>query len=336
MQGLVFKAAARGYVSASWSAPLLVRAAFVLGTVALATSCGDDDAVTDAGTDAGDDDAGDFIRPRRDAQVGRDPIPECDRFDPLACGAGQRCQVVIRRAAAETQFLIYAGCIENVEARGLGDPCEPWGGASLLHQAPGLEDEVYVDPCGAGLFCAPDRQVRGSFTCQRACQSGRYMGFPRSGCSSATAFCAGPPQSPYEETCRESDRCDPSSAEGCGPGTGCYLRLNDAQNGVLTVCLPAVDMPRADGEACMFLNDCSPGSSCWGPTRVPPSRWETLACRRSCLTDAVPDADAGLSDEDAGTVTTGAPGCRAGQECVGFQGSGLDLSGVSPALGQCE
>lgn len=333
MQGLVSKAAARGYV---------LMAVLVLSPLLL-TSCGDDDAdeVGDGGAGDGSIDGGGgddgFVRPRRDAQIGTDPVPECDRFDPLACGAGQHCQVVIRRAAGEQQFLIYAGCVEDGDTRGEGDPCDPWGGGFVPYRADGLDDELYADPCESGLFCAADPDVRGHFTCQRACESGRFEGQLGLACGSDEQYCTGP--GPYEEVCRNSDDCDPTSPSGCGPGVGCYLRLNDTGTGVLTVCLPTVEVPVTDGAACQFLNDCQPGSSCWGPARVPPTRWaaEDLQCRRSCNAGA-DGSDAGIDvatvDEDGGV--SGRGGCRGGSECIAFEGSGLELSTVSASLGQCE
>jgi hypothetical protein len=351
MQGLVSKAAAPSHVNIDshalrgcalfhGTAPALRGWASLLALALLlvVAGCGDDDDVADAGSgdagmDAGDDDG--FVRPRRDAQTGSDPVPECNRFDPLACGAGQRCQVVIRRAAGEQQFLIYTGCVEGGEVRAEGDPCDPWGGGFLPYRADGLDDELYADPCGDGLFCAASPDVRGHFTCQRACESGRFEGQLGMACGGEGQYCAGP--GPYEEVCLDSDDCDPTSRSGCGPGIGCYLRLNDTGTGVLTVCLPTVELPVADGAACQFLNDCSPGSSCWGPTRVPAERWVAadLRCRRSCNvgdegTDAGSDPVVVDDGEDGGVAGS------ACSQCVAFDGASLDLSAVSPSLGQCE
>lgn len=328
MQGLVSNAVRLGYlgIGLALAGPALIAL----------PACGDDDegaSAADAAT-AGSGGGGGFTRPRPDAQVGTDPVPECDRADPLACGAGERCQVVIRRPAGEAQFLIYAGCIEDTDARGLGDPCEQWGGAALPYQAEGLDDELYFDPCAEGLFCAPDPVVRGSFSCQVACQSGLFDGFPQVPCNAAGEYCTAPSTAtPYEEVCQPADDCDPTTAQGCGPDQGCFLWLDDTATGVLTLCLPLVDEPLADGLPCRAANECRPGSSCWGPTGLLPSRWESLACRRSCIAGQDVSADAG-SDDDAGVSGGGA--CSAAAECVAFEGSGLDLSAVDPALGQCD
>jgi hypothetical protein len=96
-------------------------------------------------------------------------------------------------------------------------------------------------------------------------------------------------------------------------------------------------MPVANGAACQYLNDCEPGSSCWGPARVPPSRWTAaeFLCRRSCILGE-DGADAGeLIDGDDGGVSAGGS-CGSGSECVAFDDSGLDLSTVNADLGQCE
>src|SRR5207248_8167840 len=104
-------------------------------------------------------------------------------------------------------------------------------------------------------------------------------------------YCSGPRG--YQEVCVAGDVCDPSDPGSCGAAQGCFLRLNDRSDGVLTVCLPLIDKPLEDGAACVssgaiHLNACRPGSSCWGPARVPPSRWQDTdwSCRRSCTTSA--------------------------------------------------
>jgi hypothetical protein len=324
MQGLVFKAAALGYV----------RLATLALSPLLLTGCGDDDDARDAGPEDGGMDGGEedaFVRPRHDGQVGADPVPECDRFDPDACGAGERCQVVARRAAGAEQFVFYTGCLDDGPARSEGDPCDPFGGGYMPYRADGLDDELYADPCGEGLFCAADPAVRGGSTCQRSCQSGRHQGFLPVRCDAIDAFCLGPSQRPLEEVCRKGDTCDPTSPAGCGPGTGCYLLLNDTETAVLTVCIPVAEMPLANGAACRALNECQPGSSCWGPTRLPPASWESLQCRRSCTVGEEDSADAGADEGEDGGISGGSCG-----ECVGFDESGLDVSVVSATLGQCE
>src|SRR6476660_311692 len=155
MQGLVSKATAIAY-----SAALAIALSQLL-------ACGDDDAVPDAGgIDAGAAGSGGrrdggFIRPP-DAQVTvGDPIPPCDRWDPGACAAGQRCHLLIRLPTGAMDFTIYTGCVEDSEARGEGDPCDPWNGGALPYKAEGLDEEVHVDPCSDGLVCAPDFATRG-------------------------------------------------------------------------------------------------------------------------------------------------------------------------------
>jgi hypothetical protein len=292
--------------------------------------------------DAGGDSGG-FIR-RRDGQItGGDPVPACQRFDPMPCGAGQQCRLVIRSAAdaGAGQFLIYSGCVEDIAARPLGAPCDPWGGQSQLYAAEGLADEVYVDPCEQGLYCAPDLKIRDHYTCQRSCQSGQLQGQAEVvSCPSPTQYCTrgSSTATALEEVCRESDVCDPRSAAACGPGQGCYLRLDDVGTGVLTVCLRTSMTPVADGALCQFVNDCSPGSSCWGPALSPPARWtdSDLICRRSCRVSGPAATDQDAGDEDAGVIVRNPSGCGAGSSCASFAGSGLGLSSVSVPLGQCE
>jgi len=292
---------------------------------------------SDAGEDGGGTmDAGSsgFIR-RRDAQVtSGDAIPSCDRFAQNSCSAGTECRIVIRRSADAGQFTIYSGCVEGVAARKLGDPCDSFGGQTTQYKAAGLTDEVYVDPCGEGQYCAMDPKVRGHNSCQLSCESGRFQGENTTPCPSANQYCAlgVANATPLEEVCRDADACDPVNQVGCASGFGCYLRLGDTGTSVLTVCQPTADMPIADGELCMYVNDCTPGSSCFGPTRTPQSRWQQsdLICRRSCSASSS-GSDAG--DEDGGT---GGGTCSRRQSCVSCEGSGLTFSSGSSSIGQCE
>jgi hypothetical protein len=318
-----------------------VAAVLVLGSLALC-ACGDDDvgdagdSGPDAGTSGRSGTGGRGMIPRSDAQVtGGDPVPDCDRFDPQSCAAGQQCRVVVRRPPGADGFMIYGGCVEGVEGRALGQPCDQFGGAFHPYEAPGLEDEVYVDPCAPGLFCAPDPKVRNLSTCQTACELESNVA-----CSSPSQYCVTTGQgTQLEEVCIDSDGCDPNDPGSCAAGESCFLHINDTGDALQTVCLPLSTMPVADGEPCTAYNSCNPGSSCWGPTRVPPSRWQDtdLICRRTCSTALPPgggdgDDAGGASDEDGGTALRGE--CLGGTSCVDFSGSGL--SGASATIGQCE
>jgi hypothetical protein len=307
-----------------------LAAALGVGSVGL-IACGDDDAVV-AG-DAGDKDAspragtsGGTIG-RRDAQVtSRDPVPDCDPTEPVPCGAGQTCRPVIRRAAGEPQFSLLFGCVEDTGGRARNAPCNPWDGLLVPYRAEGLEDELYVDPCDEGLYCTDHPSVRGAFSCQESCPLGT--------CASSDQQCIG--DNAVEAVCREVDHCDPLTGGGCPSGRTCYLELNAPETGVLTVCLPTPAAPLADGAACRSFADCLPGSSCWGPPRLPPTRWtlETLLCRPACSTTvAAPEdeLDAG-ADEDGGV-----PGrCSGGTSCRALSASGLDVELLPDGFGQCE
>jgi hypothetical protein len=221
--------------------------------------------------------------------------------------------------------------------RGLGDPCDPFGGLAEPYQATGLTDAVYVDPCGEGLFCAADFQVRGLSKCQRACASASVSGYTVA-CDGAGEYCSG--NGVFQQVCRESDGCDPSDPSSCGPGRGCYLRLGDDISTVLSLCFPEPAEPVADGESCIdaasgtyYINAWSPGASCWGPVRLAPARWQNTdyLCRRACRPSDASGSDAG--DDDAGV---GAGACAAGQQCVDFSGSGLDASNIEADFGHCE
>ena len=287
--------------------------------------------VVDSGTNK---DAGLGRRPRPDQGTQGDPLPACERFSPTACAAGQKCQVVIRRAPEEEQFSIYPGCVDRGKERGLGAPCVAW---DVTFEAPGLEDEIYVDPCAEGLICTNDPDVRNHMSCQPACETG-MAGQPY-GCSSARAFCSSS-AGPLREVCVETEGCDPRDPNACGQGRACYVIPDDTITGVLGLCTPVISEPVPAGEPCSsFTAECEPGTICWGPTRVPPMRWvdEDLICRRACSADADPsDFDAG--DEQDGGAARGirAPECRRSEACVPFTESGLDNSTIDAPFGLCE
>lgn len=223
--------------------------------------------------------------------------------------------------------------------RGPGDPCAPFGGLTQPYTKPGLMDQVHVDECGDGLFCAADPKVRGLNTCQPACASSgaaQYTGYSLA-CKGSGEYCSG---NTFQQVCRKSDGCNPADPQSCGRGRGCYLRVGDDGQSVLSVCLPVPDMPLADGESCIdamtstyYINACKAGASCWGPVRKPPTSWVTTdyLCRRACDPGAGSGADAG--DEDAGV---GGDSCPSGDACVDFSGSGLDISSISGDFGNCE
>ncbi|HMI90698.1 MAG TPA: hypothetical protein VK509_05010 [Polyangiales bacterium] len=309
---------------------LALFAALGVGSVGL-IACGDDDAV--AASDAGDKDAspragtnGGTIG-RRDAQVtARDPVSDCDPTEPVPCAAGQTCRPVIRRAAGESQFSLLFGCVEDSGGRARNAPCNPWGGLLVPYRADGLDDELYVDPCDEGLYCTSHPSVRGAFSCQESCPLGT--------CASSDQQCLG--GNAIEAVCRDIDHCDPLTGGGCPSGQTCYLALDGAGTRVLTSCQLTPPEPLADGAACQFVGDCHAGSSCWGPPRLPPSRWteETLLCRSTCNTMvAAPagDPDAG-GDEDGGV-----PGsCAGGTSCRALSASGVDVALLEDGFGQCE
>jgi hypothetical protein len=305
-----------------------------LTLVALSAACGDDDsAPSDAGLpkDAAVTDASLTRIPRRDAAVSTtDPIAPCDRGDPSGCGPGKVCSVLVRQSPKAMQLTVSTGCLEERHPRAIGDPCDPDYTNSAPYAAPGLTDLVYVDPCGPGLICSPDRLVRGAASCQPACSSGQ-LGDTPFGCQSTTALCLS--TGSFVEFCREAERCDVATQTGCRSGEACYLRPSTDAKSLLAVCRPQPQKPASDGDGCTGYYACNPGSVCLGPVHLPPSRWQSadVRCRHICSTDAK-DQDSG-TDSDAGVGGS----CRSGASCVAFSGSGLSLSNIPrPPYGQCE
>lgn len=284
----------------------LMRGVLAIPLLLLLAACGDGDATpTDAGSDAADAgrDTGIFV-PRRDSSVPvGDPIPDCDTTDPLACGAGQKCDWVLRFVTAESAS-VYTGCVEERAERERGVPCVQFGRAV---EADGLEFGALIDPCAEGLFCAPDPTVRGLMTCQPLCESTRDCG--------ADSYCAGTPisDSIAVPVCQPSDDCDAIAQSGCGGTDACYLRPNGPYDGALSVCLPHSPITAgggAPGDPCVsggaqYISACQPGAVCWGNPRITPDLWtgSDIRCRSYCdpLTD--------LGDDDAGTGACGTGQC---------------------------
>ncbi|MDD9968875.1 MAG: hypothetical protein OXR73_21720 [Myxococcales bacterium] len=309
----------------------------------------------DAGMDGGEPPVsgdGDGDRPTFEAGVqSTDAVPPCDPFEPDQCAAGQECDVVLRRSTRDENFDIYTGCVDLRNERGLGDPCLPWNDFDTPYDVTNLE--VHTDPCEQGLVCAPDADVRGLFTCQVSCQSGRFQGFPRRSCDSALEFCAqvlASNPTPYLEYCVETDGCNPADPDACGAGRSCYLRSTFGNEGVQSLCLsaPTEEILIDDGEPCgsSAINSCGAGSLCWGPVRVPPRSWTSadVLCRPVCDPTAVDegdpddddDAGMGTGDDDAGMEVGDSDGCPGDTKCVPFSESGLTLGTIDGAFGQCE
>jgi len=304
---------------------------FVICSLLLAVAaCGDDDAVpVDAGSDASLSDAGDgggFI-PRRDSSVVEtDPIPACDRLDPLGCGAGQKCGWVLR-FLDEQSAEIYTGCVDELDERDLGVPCVQWG---RTFEAAELTQDVFVDPCAEGSFCGVDSELRNVYTCQPLCDSGRD-------CDDAS-FCTGTPVGGGASVgiCQPSDDCDGVAQTGCGNGETCYLRPTGQSDGPLAVCLPYTPRPPVTGEPgdrCLYedgqyLSACAPGAVCWGSPRVAPAQWTgtDIYCRSYC------DPTLGPADDDAGSAQCG------GGTCVSLSDPtlGLNVSAITSVPGVCD
>jgi hypothetical protein len=306
----------------------------------LVSACGDDSGSSAPAKDAGVADGGGMdagmkttMIPRRDAQTTTvDPVPPCDRNDPSACGSGMTCDLVVRRAAGDTQYQFYTGCVENQPERAEGDPCDPDPRDGTPYRVPGLTDEVFRDQCGPGLVCSPARNIRNGFTCQTVCSTGQLDENPVP-CSSPTSICF--PGTQISEYCREADHCDVTKQTGCLSGEACFIAPNDNGDQLITLCSSPATMPDADGDAtCGFLS-CKPGSVCLGPVHLPITKWTRadVKCRPVCTTPgANDDVDAG--ENDAG-VDRG--GCSTSTSCEAFSESGLGLSSIpKPPYGQCE
>ena len=276
---------------------------------------------------------GPMVIPRRDAQVSEtpDPIVPCQRADPNACPAGEVCDLLVRLFAGQDQYALYTGCVKVGRERAEGDPCNPDPTLGDRYELEGLKDPVFRDMCGPGLVCAPNRKVRGAFSCQTSCSTGAIEDQPFA-CADKTAVCASSAAS-LGEFCRKSDGCNVEKQTGCLGGEACYLVPSDDLKQLLTFCSAEPAMPDADGQQCRALVSCKPGSVCLGPVNQPISAWgdTNMLCRPVCNGQT---GQAPATDEDAG-VPSGL--CSATTRCAAFAESGLLLSSIpTPPFGQCE
>lgn len=309
----------------------------------LSVACGGDDSgstpttTPDAGTksgssmDGGSKNGGMTMIPRRDAQVANteDPITACGLDNPDVCASGEVCDLLIRQQGA--QFGFYHGCVKETPERREGDPCDPEIMNTTPYETEGLNDLVYRDPCGAGLVCAPNRKVRGAWSCQPECSSGTNA--PPFACADATALCLGT-STGYSEYCRKSDGCNVEKQTGCVGNEACYLIPSDNSKQLLAFCSGVPDKPTPDNMPCESIVGCKPGSVCLGPVRSPISAWMStdLMCRPVC--NGEKGTAPAQMDEDAG-LPSGL--CSETTRCVPYSESGLVLSSIStPPFGQCE
>jgi hypothetical protein len=274
-----------------------------------------------------------MVIPRRDAQVSEtpDPITQCERANPSACPAGEVCDLLIRRFAGQTQFALYTGCVAAANERAEGDPCNARLTSGEPYVAKDLKDPVFRDPCGPGLVCAPNRDVRGAFSCQKECSSGA-IGDQPFGCEDPSALCIG---TEIAEYCYKTDGCNVEKQTGCRAGEACYLVPSEDQKQLLGLCWAEAQMPTADGVPGCSPITCNAGSVCLGPVRMPISSWTdtNVMCRPICNGESG-QAPSASSDEDAG-VPSGL--CNASSRCEPYSASGLLLSSIpAPPFGQCE
>jgi len=173
----------------------------------------------------------------------RSPLGTCDLLMqdcPLsAAGDRQTCIYALNASGvSETQ------CAQILDGGGaLGEPC------------------CSLNSCDPGLACTDSvGGPSGACTTMGRCQ--RY-------CCGGTATCApGEVCAPYNPEfaggiCDPIDRCDLVRQTGCEsmPGTSCY-----PSSGSDPRCIRPTAAMVPVGGACMFTNDCMPGSSCIGMT----------------------------------------------------------------------
>jgi hypothetical protein len=157
------------------------------------------------------------------------PRAGCDPLLQEGCAVGEKCSIRVDR---ESPYLTTVTCVPegNVLAGGpcgFGDP-GPYG----------------FDDCQAGLFCLD--------------------GLCASVCGLADADCAGGEQAciAYGGVFEGRDLglctalCEPTAADSCASGQGCYLSLGTGQ----ATCHGAGSL--GQGDACSFIDDCSQGLGC--------------------------------------------------------------------------
>jgi hypothetical protein len=186
----------------------------------------------DSGTDDGGTEVGCGSSPQRcDAPSAYTGVGDCDPY-AQDCPDGYKCSPTVLMDFSTACVPVVVGAL------GPGEPCQSTG-----RPGDGMDD------CDVGLTCSAGASL--SPVCTPLCGCGPLAPTcpPNALCSIANTGTA--------PVCAPT--CDPL-VQGCAPGSGCYP-LSD---GVAFLCLPdgTVFGRTNAGDACMALNECSPGQVC--------------------------------------------------------------------------
>lgn len=181
-------------------------------------------------------------------RLGQCPEAACDVLDSTGCGGGRACHL-IATGAAPAAMCIASGTASE------GAPCGS------------------VRDCSAGLYCDDVNGVCRTYCCgsDAACPVGQRCSVTITG-SGGVSLGVG--------YCVPESACALVEQTGCPSNQSCYL--TNASDGVLS-CLPSNAADAAEGQRCVYANDCAPGLGCLGsPGRC--YRFCALAPSHGCAT----------------------------------------------------
>ncbi|PRP90766.1 hypothetical protein ENSA5_62000 [Enhygromyxa salina] len=212
------------------------------------------------------------------------PVPPCDPFEQ-DCPEGEKCV-----AYAAGQWWDSNKCVPVLGSQAVGEPCT-YGGP-----------EEATDNCDATSGCWNVEEIEGEWS------------------GTCHAFCTGSDDDPM---CAEGSQCLISSdpvvvfciptcdplVQDCDEGLGCYWASND-----FSCILTQDDIPA--GQACGYINDCSPGLICVDGLALP-SCEDAACCTPYC------ELMAGDAQCDAIPGTSCLPFFEQGLELPGYELVGL-------------
>jgi hypothetical protein len=224
------------------------------------------------------------------ARVCRSPMGSCDLLAQDCAGPMQTCVYALPAAGAPAPQTVCAPIVGAGAEE--GQPC------------------CALNSCDEGLACVGAEETMpgsGSCTtmgvCRRYCcgsNSDCEPGQVCSGFGSTAGFMGG--------ICDTTDDCNLVSQTGCEsmPGTGCYPSM-----GTVTQCVRPTAAMAAEGDTCMFTNDCVPGTACFTITPAGGGMMRQICLRFCDIGDGAADCpnSGGMACQSGGSLPPGVGIC---------------------------
>lgn len=220
-------------------------------------------------------------------RVCRSPTGECDLL-AQDCPMGETCLYALPDAMATEPATVCAPIV--------GAGAEEGGACCALNS------------CDTGLVCVGAVETMpGSGMCSSMGRCTRYCCGSSADCSPGET-CAGFGGGFMGGRCDTIDGCDLVQQTGCEgmAGTSCYPGM-----GSTTQCVAPTAAMAAEGETCMFTNDCVPGSACFTVTPGGGGMARSICLRFCDIGDGAGDCpnSMGMACQTAGDLPAGTGIC---------------------------